>query len=392
MIPKKQAKLRHHPFVVPIVTFLVLFFVTIAGFISFNAQTIGASDTHIVSVSINGKQQVIPTRAKTVSDLLKRINVEIYEQDRVEPALDTPIIEDNFQVNVYRARPVTIIDGQKKIVTLSAEPTPRDVALASGVKLYPEDRVSVAEPEDILSGGALAEKVLVDRAVPIKLNLYGVNYDIRTHAKTISALVKEQNINAKEATIFPTLDTKISANSVVFVTDPGKQITLVEEQIPQGEQRIDDYNLLFGQTQVRDPGQPGKKVVVYEIAKNGSRKSLQEVVVVQPVARVIARGRKINTATIGAEKTSLMASAGIAAKDYGAADYIVSHESGWKPGNISSNGCYGLGQACPGSKLVNACPNWSNDPVCQLRFFSSYAGRYGGWQGAYTFWVYNHWW
>lgn len=73
------------------------------------------------------------------------------------------------------------------------------------------------------------------------------------------------------------------------------------------------------------------------------------------------------------------------------ANYIYMHESGCNTGAINSIGCLGIGQACPGSKLRNACPGL--DYACQNAFFSSYAiGRYGSWAAAYNFWINNHWW
>lgn len=83
----------------------------------------------------------------------------------------------------------------------------------------------------------------------------------------------------------------------------------------------------------------------------------------------------------------LMAAAGIAASDYPAVDYIVSHESGWNANATEPNtGAHGLPQALPYSKT--GC-GWS-DAVCQLQWANSYAvARYGGWWGAYNYWV-NH--
>jgi hypothetical protein len=86
-----------------------------------------------------------------------------------------------------------------------------------------------------------------------------------------------------------------------------------------------------------------------------------------------------------------MAGAGINSSDYVYVDYIIGRESGWRPNAVSANRCIGLGQSCGGS-LAGACPSWQTDPVCQLQFFSGYARKYGGWGGAYNFWVTNHWW
>jgi hypothetical protein len=87
-----------------------------------------------------------------------------------------------------------------------------------------------------------------------------------------------------------------------------------------------------------------------------------------------------------------MAAAGIAASDYGFADFIMSHESGWRPNAVSSNGYYGLGQTNL-KAISTACPNWQSDPICQLEYFSGYAvSRYGSWQAAYNHWTVNRNW
>lgn len=391
---RRAHKLRNHPFVVPVITFLFLFFASMAAFIAFNSQTIGAADSRIVNVNIDGKSQSVPTRAATVGELLKRLNVEVGPDDVVEPPLDTPITQDNFTINVYHARPVTIVDGGHKISLLTPVANPRTVVQKAGIKLYPEDTVTLAASADALNEGTIGEQLIVEHALPVTLSLYGQTIPIRTHAKTVHELLEERGIKDKDVTVYPAADTVLKADDVVYVTDPGKNILLEEVLVPQGQTFVDDYNLAYGKTEVREQGRPGKKVLVYDVPKDHpeQKRLIQEVLASEPVDQIVARGRKINTASVAGDKAALMAAAGISPGDYYAVDYIIGRESGWKPGSISGSGCAGLGQACPASKLANACPNWSTDPVCQLRFFSGYAQRYGGWQEAYFVWQTQGWW
>lgn len=96
------------------------------------------------------------------------------------------------------------------------------------------------------------------------------------------------------------------------------------------------------------------------------------------------------------DKYSLMAAAGIAASEYEAMDYIVSHEGSWSGTtryNTAGSGAYGLCQALPASKMASAGADYMTNPVTQLRWCASYAsGRYGGLWGAYNFWINNKWW
>lgn len=75
-----------------------------------------------------------------------------------------------------------------------------------------------------------------------------------------------------------------------------------------------------------------------------------------------------------------------------AMQFIFQKESSNNPYAKNASGCLGLGQACPGSKLLAVCPDLGN-VQCQINFFTAYANsRYGGWEGAYQFWIRNHWW
>src|SRR3712207_822958 len=144
---KRKFDFHRHPFVIPVVTFLILFIVSLGAFVSFSATTLGPSDSRVVNVHADDKSQTLPTRAKTVNELLKRLDIKLNDGDVVEPSLDTEIIDDNFSVNVYRARPVTVIDGVKKITVNTATQSPRSVAEEVGVELHPEDNIEVEIPD-----------------------------------------------------------------------------------------------------------------------------------------------------------------------------------------------------------------------------------------------------
>lgn len=399
---KRLLNLRNHPFVIPVTTLMVLFFMVIIGFIGFSGTTVGATDVHVVSLNIDGKEQIIPTRAASVSDLLKRLDIKVGEKDIVNPGLDTPIEEDNFTVNLYTARPVLVEDGAKRTIIYTAEPTLDAVAKAAGFEVFPEDKLTAApavtnDPVKLSSQeGFVAEQLVINRATPINLNLYGTSVTIRSQAKTVGDLLTEKDIKLNEGdTLRPDAATPLTDNMEVFVVRVGKQIAQQEETIEPPVEYVEDYNLTAGSTKVQDPGTPGKKLVTYEIEQqNGvetSRRIIQEVIVSQPLRKLVARGKK--APVVVGDKANIMSAAGISVNQHYAADFIISHESGWRVNAINSRGCGGLGQACPASKLSAACPNWQSDAVCQMRFFNSYAvNRYGSWTRAMEIWQNQRWW
>src|SRR5260221_5189568 len=81
------------------------------------------------------------------------------------------------------------------------------------------------------------------------------------------------------------------------------------------------------------------------------------------------------------QKVAWLQAAGIAESDYNYVDEVFTPESHWNPSDVSPKGCIGLGQNCPASDgsywLEDACPNWQEDPVCQIQRFDGYAiGKY----------------
>lgn len=282
-----------HPFAVPVVTFIILFIISCIVLINLNSQTIGASDSKIVNLYIDGEKRIVPTRAESVRELLATQEIELDEADVVEPAVDAPINRDGFNVNLYTSRPVTVVDEDgKTIATQVAERDPVGIAKKVGLKIYPEDRVTATSPDEAFRDGVIGTKIVVKRALPVKLSLYGTVYDVRTHAKTAGELADEKGIEYDRNSILPSPETVLKANDIVFITKPGQQITTVEEPIAQQVEYVDSVDLEVGTTEVREPGQPGRKVVVYEIAQDGSRKALQTIVVEQPQRKLVARGAK----------------------------------------------------------------------------------------------------
>ncbi len=403
--------LKHHPLLVPVTTFLVLFFIAGVVFVGGGSQSLRPSDSRVVIVSYDRKQQTVPTRANTVGDLLKRLDIIIAEGDVVEPVQETPILEDNFRVNVYRARPVTIIDEGHKTLAFNAASTPRSIAAGAGVTVHAEDRITAEPVENILSDG-IAEKVVIERATPTNLNLYGTPVAVRSHVETVGDLLKEKNVQlAADDTVSPATSTPLTPNLQVFVTRVGTQIITTEEPIQPETQIIEDAGVSFGTTVVRQAGTAGKKLVTYQIDLQNDqeigRHIIQEVTAAEPVKKIVARGKAV---AIPADKESIMAAAGVAASDYAYVNYIISRESGWCATKwqgqigycpayyqeihpISSSFGFGLCQSTPANKMASAGADWQTNPVTQMRWCHDYAiKRYGSWTAAYNFWLTKHYW
>jgi uncharacterized protein YabE (DUF348 family) len=400
---KKAKFFVNHPFLLPVTTFFVVVFFGMGMFVTVGATTGGANDTKIININVDGENQTVSTRAKTVGDLLERLGIDTIEEDIIEPASTERIIEDNTQVNIYRARPVEIIDGDRSITVLSAQRSLKLLAAEAGLKLLPEDKVTLSSRETSILDSSASEVITVDRSVEVRLTVYGVLSTIRTTSDTVEELLSERNIVLQEGENVQPVDirTPITNGMLISVNREGVKTVAVTEEIPFETVIETDSNLETGNTQTRTEGVSGERAVIYEIEEvdgaEVSRKEIQTVITKNPVNEVRVRGTKQATLSsnisVSEDKIALMAAAGIAPEDYVYVDYIISKESRWRPGALNaSSGAYGLCQSLPASKMASAGADYLTNPVTQLRWCSGYSSRYGGWQGAYNAWLAQNWW
>jgi len=294
------SKLPRHSFMLFIVTFCLLVALFVGLFLQFGGQLVEAGNTKVVQVYRDGEQQIVPTKAETVGDLLERLDIVVTEKDIVEPSVDTVIDENGFSINIYNSRPVLIVEGEQSRVVETAQPTPRAIAKAAGLKVYPEDliestTVEIKTPIQAIQDGLVAEKVVIDRAIPVSLNLYDNKLPVRTRAKTVGELLDEKNIKLKEGdTLEPAASTVLSANTGIFIVRHGNKVETKEIEIPAPVETIENPDMVAGSQRVEEAGAPGRKVVTYEIElRNGeevARRILQEVVATPPLKRVVIIG------------------------------------------------------------------------------------------------------
>ncbi len=110
---------------------------------------------HLVRVYDRGEEKTIVTNALTVRQALQAAKISIDEKmDTVEPNIDMELTGSKYQVNIFRARPITVVDGNKRLKITTAEQTPALIAKAAGLTLYREDKTQFTNSENLLVNGA----------------------------------------------------------------------------------------------------------------------------------------------------------------------------------------------------------------------------------------------
>jgi uncharacterized protein YabE (DUF348 family) len=292
------SKLLHtHIFSFGVFAVMVAFFIFAGGFVVANSQTLEPTDRHIVSLYINGQETTVPTRAQTVGDFLKRMDIKTHPDDLVEPAVKTTIDSDNFRVHVYKAKPVTINDGSSSTKMLSPYSDPTTIAKKAGYTIYPEDNIKTHTTGSFVKAGSIGTVLTIDRATKIIVSLYGSPLTIdRTQATTVGEYLKENKIIPEEGSnIIPSKSTPITEGMTIFVAKAGKTVIVVEEEIPFENIYKVDANKPIGYKQVTKAGVKGKKIAVYEANKTDTqngRTLLQEIVTLAPQGEELVVGSK----------------------------------------------------------------------------------------------------
>ena len=377
-------------------TLLVLVFgIFLAARAHADTNKVVASDERLITIHDNGQDRGILTKAKTLRDAFKEADIQTDPNDMIEPSLDETLVASHYDVNVYRARPVTVVDGSQRIKVMSAYQTPEQIAKHAKIQLQDEDLTSVDVNTDMVSQGA-GLQLTIKRAIPVKLIMYGAPVDAFTQAKTVGELLKEKDITLKDTdTLSVAESAAITANMTIELWRNGIQTVTEDQDIAFEIEQIKDADREVGYKEIKTPGVPGKKTVSYEVEMlNGQelrRHEIQSVTTKEPVKQVEVVGTKskIMPYTGGGSKTEWLAASIIPQESWGAADYIISQESGWNPNAINkSSGACGLAQALPCSKV----PGNPYDPIDSLNWMNGYVtGRYGGWDGAVQFKQANGW-
>ena len=268
------------------------------------------ADEKLVTIYDRGAEKTIVTKARTIREALKLAKFSIDErQDVVEPSLDSEMVAEKYNINIFRARPITIVDGNKRLKVTTAEQTPALIAKAAGIEVFEEDKTTLSNSDNMAVDGANMV-MKIDRASMVNFVLYGKESVIRTHAKTVGELLKEKNIDPKkDDTLSVDRSAKIIPGMKIELWRNGKQTITAEEDVKFEVEKVQDANRDSGYREVKQAGENGKKNVTYEVEmKNGvevSRKEIASVVTKEPKKQIEIVGTKSSTSFSGSFSEAL---------------------------------------------------------------------------------------
>jgi len=252
------------------------------------------ADRHLLTVYDRGTKQVFLTNEKTVSAALKSKNIELDAHDTVEPSANQELVAAEYQVNIYRARPVVVVDGSIRVKTISPYQTAEQIAKDVGITVYDGDKTTLQPLTDYVNDGAGLE-LIITRAKSFTLDLYGKKTEVHSQAKIVADLLKDKKITlGPNDRISVPLTTIITQGMEIRITREGKQTVTVDEAIQSPSQIVYDADRPIGFRGVQVAGVPGNQSVTFEIeVKEGVEISRIE------IARITTRNPTTQTEVIG---------------------------------------------------------------------------------------------
>lgn len=293
-IPFSLNRIRRHHLIIGGV-FLLVSLVGSIRYVSADTQD-QAKDGRLITIHDRGSERVILTHAQNIRDALADAKISITSEDNVEPNLDETLVATDYTVNIYRARPVIVVDGAVRQKIMTAAQTSGSIAAAAGLDLHDEDVVTVGASDDIVADGA-SMKLTISRATTFTLNLYGSPQTAYSQAATVGEMLQKKHITlAKNDTLSVDPKTPLVAGMTVEIWRNGVQTATVDEDITFPTRQIQDADQPTSYRKIETPGVKGKKTVTYEITmQNGkevSRKVIQSVTTQEPKEQVETVGVK----------------------------------------------------------------------------------------------------
>ena len=271
---------------------LIASFIVFASGLSF---VIYESTKDKVTLTLDGKRQVIETHSSTIQDILDDLEITVGSKDYVFPSLNTKV-KDDLEVVWKKAKQVELQkDDEKKTVWTTVD-TVKEFLEEQKISLNEHDQIS----QQIDSRIEHNMDIVVHTAFPVTLVDAGKKKKVWSTSTTVADFLKQQEISlAKLDRVEPDLKEEVKEDAVVDITRIEKVTDVVEQPINYAVVTQKDNSLPEGTEEVVKEGKNGliskKYEVTIENGKETSRKLLSEKTLTEKQDKVVSVGTKTDT-------------------------------------------------------------------------------------------------
>jgi len=247
-----------------------------------------------VSLTINGKEEIVRTHANTVNDLLEEYEIDIRQEDELSHDTKNKI-KDDMKITYKAAKPIKVAMGDERRTIWTTADTVKELIQQEDIDVTEHDRIEPALDTVIKNDLSLT----IDKAFQITLNVGEEDKQhVWTTSTTVADFLKNQDVQLNELDkVEPALTDELTEKSNVTVTRIEKVTDVVEEPIAFNVVEKKDDNIEKGVQKVINSGKEGKQEKHYEVTiENGQevrRKLLKTETVQKSEDRVVALGTKV---------------------------------------------------------------------------------------------------
>jgi len=247
-----------------------------------------------VSLTINGKEEIVRTHANTVNDLLEEYEIDIRQEDELSHDTKNKI-KDDMKITYKAAKPIKVAMGDERRTIWTTADTVKELIQQEDIDVTEHDRIEPALDTVIKNDLSLT----IDKAFQITLNVgEEEKQHVWTTSTTVADFLKNQDVQLNELDkVKPALTDELTEKSNVTVTRIEKVTDVVEEPIAFNVVEKKDDNIEKGVQKVINSGKEGKQEKHYEVTiENGqevTRKLLKTETVQKSEDRVVALGTKV---------------------------------------------------------------------------------------------------
>lgn len=335
-----------------------------------------------VTVSLDGQEREITSRAGTVGEVLEAEGIEVGQHDEVAPDLGESV-EDGSAISVRFGRPLEVsVDGEEETYWVTA--TDVAGALDQIGRGFTDADLSLSRGGFIDRSGASLEVVTPKRLTLALAGKKPVEREIT--ALTVEDALDELGVEVDRSDkVRPSLDTALEDGDKLVFTDIRRvERTVKGESLPFGTVERSDSSLYEDQTSVVREGRAGSRNATYAVTiRNGevvARKLVRSTLTSAPVDRVVAVGTKERPAPEPEPAAPVYSDGGTVW------DSLAQCESGGNWAINTGNGYYGglqfsLGtwQAYGGTGLPSSASRETQIAIATKVRDAS--GGYGAWPG-----------
>lgn len=259
-----------------------------------------------VTIIDHSQVNMLQSEERVPSALLAQAGITLNKNDRITVdgyfvALDDSINNDPTNIQIYRARTITLVtsDGQQKIQ--SSALTVGEVLAEVPYWLHAEDEFNPHLRTPLADGMIIT--ISSPRVITVRVD--GMVIEIQSSAQTVGEALAEAGIPLLGLDYsLPSENEALPFDGQIKVVRVSESVLLAQKPIPFESELIAAPDVPLDQTQILSPGENGLSVqrirVRYEDGNEVSRVTEDETIVRQPKTRTLGYGTKIEikTATV----------------------------------------------------------------------------------------------